>query len=358
MLFATIMAGGSGTRFWPASRKQFPKQLLSLVGERSMLQSTVDRLDGLCDVSRILILTNEQLVKATREQLPSLPQTSLIGEPCKRDTAPCIGVAASIISKQDPEATMLVMPADHVISTDKQFHQAAASASSLVDEDPSRIVTFGIKPTYPAQVFGYIERAEQLEAAGCQAFAVKRFCEKPDEPTARQFVDSGNFYWNAGIFVWKAKTILAALQEFEPEMYERVHSIAQAFGTPDFEQAFRENFEKIQGKSIDFAVMEKYQNVCVIEAPYDWDDVGNWTSLPRLASSDEHGNTVIGKNLTIDTEDSIVRSTSQHLVVTLGIRNCIVVHTPDATLVADKRDESAVRKVVEKLEELGWTEYL
>ncbi len=358
MLYATIMAGGSGTRFWPASRQAFPKQLLSLIGDRSMLQATVDRLQGLCPVERILILTNQRLIEATRAQLPDLPIGRLIGEPFKRDTAPCIALAASLIVAEEPEAIMLVMPADHVIKTDSQFEQAIEAALELVDEDDSRLVTFGIKPTYPATVFGYIERGELLRSQQGRVYQVARFREKPDESTAKQFVDSGNFYWNAGIFVWKARTILKALQSYEPEMYATISAISAALGREDFEQVFREQFEQIKGKSIDFAVMENYPNVCVVEAPFDWDDVGNWSCLPRLAGCDDHGNTTIGSNLVIDTRDCIIRSSHEHLVVTLGVENCIVVHTPDATLVADRRDEAAVRKVVEKLEQLGWIDYL
>lgn len=358
MLYATIMAGGSGTRFWPASRKSFPKQLLSLSGKRSMLQSTVDRLNGLCSNEQILILTNEALIDATRQQLPELPDRCLIGEPFKRDTAPCIGMSASIINKMDPDSVMLVMPADHVITTHEQFHAAVNCAVDLVNQDGTRIVTFGIKPRYPAQVFGYIERDEQIPEAQVDSFSVKRFREKPDLETAKQFVASGNFYWNSGIFVWKAQLILDALEKFEPEMFAHVKEIGDAWGKPEFAEVFRNQFEKIRGKSIDFAVMEKYDNVCVVEAPFTWDDVGNWTSLPRLSGEDENGNTIVGKHLGIKTGDTIVRSSDDHLVVTLGLKNCIVVHTPEATLVADKSDESAVKEVVQKLEELGWHDYL
>jgi len=355
MLFATIMAGGSGTRFWPASRRLKPKQLLNLAGDHSMLQATAARLDGLCPRDQILILTNQRLVNATRSQLPSLPAECIIGEPCKRDTAPCIGVAARMIAGRDPDASMLVMPADHVIQQVERFHDAVHVAEKLLDEDPQRIITFGIKPSYPAQAFGYIQRDQQI-AAG--AFRVRQFREKPDRATAQQFLESGEFYWNAGIFLWKASTILKALQQFEPGMFAHLDAIGNALDEADFSEVFEREFSAIDGKSIDYAVMERYDNVCVVEAPFDWDDVGNWTAVPRLSGVDEVGNATSGKQLCIDTRDSVVRSTDDHLVVTLGMDNCIVIHTPDATLVADKSDEGAIKKVVAELERLGWDEYL
>ena len=355
MLYATIMAGGSGTRFWPASRRQKPKQLLNLVGDGSMLQATVARLNGLCDNNQILVLTNQRLVEATKSQLPALDLNGIVGEPCKRDTAPCIGVAAAMIAANDPDAAMLVMPADHVIQQVDKFHQAVKTGLEVLEQDETRIVTFGIKPTYPAQVFGYIQRDAELAN---DVWKVKQFREKPDLKTAESFVQSGEFYWNAGIFLWRAKTILKALQTFEPEMYGHIETIGQAVGQPDFNKVFQREFTAIKGKSIDYAVMERYDNVCVMQAPFDWDDVGNWTAVPRLSGVDEHGNAALGKHLCLDTTNSIVRSTEDHLIVTLGMENCIVIHTPDATLVADKTDESAIKKVVTELESREMDEYL
>ncbi len=355
MLHAMIMAGGSGTRFWPASRRARPKQLLSLVGEDSMLQASAQRLEGLVPAENILILTNEILVAATRKQLPALPPASIIGEPYKRDTAPCIGLAAALIARRDPDATMLVTPADHVIPDVDRFHAAIRHGETLVDEDPARLVTFGIPPTYPAEVFGYIERGEPVADGVWQ---VARFREKPDVKSARTFVESGRFYWNAGIFMWRCKTILTALREFEPAMMDPIDRIVEARDTADFEKVFREEFSAVKGKSIDYAVMEHHPNVCVIEAPFDWDDVGNWTAIPRLRGTDDSGNSTSGKYLVIDSRDCIVQSSGDHLVVTLGMEGCIVVHTDDATLVARVDNESGIRRIVEELESRGMDAYL
>lgn len=358
MLHATIMAGGTGTRFWPASRKATPKQLLKLIGDRSMLQATVDRMEGLCTDQQLLIVTNQGLVESIAQQLPQLPPACFIGEPAKRDTAPCIGLAAALVVAQDSDATMVVMPADHVIGPIDVFQQAIRHAEALVEQDPTRIVTFGIKPTYPAEVFGYIERAETELGGQYSTFGVSRFREKPDAETAAQFFAARTFYWNSGIFVWKAKTILKALSQFEPQMSAHIEKIAAAIGTEQFATTLETEFQAIEGTSIDYAVMERYQNVLVIEAPFAWDDLGNWSAVPRLQGVDENGNAVAGRHLAINTRNSIVRSDDEHIVVTVGMEDCIVVHTPDATLVANKNDESAIREIVQQLEQNQWTEYL
>jgi mannose-1-phosphate guanylyltransferase len=362
MLHAVIMAGGAGTRFWPASRAAQPKQLLNLIGDRTMIQATADRVAEFVAPQDTLVVTNQVLVEAIREQLPELPTTAVIGEPCKRDTAPCIGLAAAIIARDDEDATMLVMPADHVIRSTELFHAAIKHAVEVVAQHAQRIVTFGIRPSYPAEGFGYIERGDLLETAGeptgIATYQVKMFREKPSAEVAEQYLAAGDFYWNSGIFVWKAKTILDALAEHEPEMHSQVTKIASVYGEDQFTETLGREFEKIQGKSIDYAVMEKYDDVAVIEAPFDWDDVGNWRSLSRQRGTDDDGNTVVGRHLAVSSRGCIVRTSEKHLVVTLGMEDCIVVHTPDATLVARKHDEEAIRQVVDLLKQNQWDEYL
>lgn len=357
MLHAIIMAGGSGTRFWPASRALRPKQLLDLAGNEAMIEATVARLGDLAPPERVLIVTNRRLVAPIQERLPKFPAANLIGEPCKRDTAPCIGLAAALVLQQDPEAIMAVMPSDHVISTKEQFTDALRSAAKIVEESPERIVTFGIKPSYPAESFGYIERGEPLPNSD-GAYAVKSFKEKPKADVAREYLAAGRFFWNSGIFVWKAQTIWDSIAQNEPEMFAHLAKIREAIGKPDYAQVLEKEFEAIKGKSIDFAVMEKHPHVAMIEAPFTWDDVGTWQSLQRLVATDEQGNTIVGKHIGVRTTGTIVRSEGNHLVVTMGLKDCLIVHTPDATLVANKHDEEAVREVVKILEERGWSEYL
>jgi mannose-1-phosphate guanylyltransferase len=354
------MAGGAGTRFWPLSRSATPKQLLKLVGSETMIQQTVSRLEGLVPGERLLIVTNQRLVEPMAKQLPQLSLSRILGEPCKRDTAPCIGLAALLVSRDDPDATMAVMPADHLISPPEAFRGALLQAVEFVEADPSRIVTFGIRPTYAAEIFGYIECGDPITTGkmGAAAYRGTRFREKPARSIAEQYLAAGNFFWNSGIFVWKAKTIIAALTEHEPQMMEHLQNIAAAWGTSTFQATFDREFTEIRGKSIDFAVMEHYPNIVVLKAPFAWDDVGSWQAIARTAGADSSGNTVQGKHVGIRTTGCIVRGEDDHLLVTLGLKDCVVVHTPDATLVAHKSEEEAIREVVKELESRGWRKYL
>lgn len=364
MLHAVIMAGGSGTRFWPLSRNARPKQLLDLAGGRTMIQATVDRLGSLAPAERTWVITNRSLVEPIAEQLPQLARERIVGEPCKRDTAPAVGLAALLAMHADPDAIMAVMPADHLIQPHEAFQAAIRQAVALVEDAPERLVTFGIPPHYPAESFGYVERGEKLglgardSGLGAATFAVLRFREKPARSIAEEYLAARTFYWNSGIFVWRAKTILDALARYEPQIHEHLQAIGRAIGTPGFAEVLDREFTAIRGKSIDFAVMEHYQPVVMIEAPFTWDDVGSWQSLARSLGTDPQGNTVVGKHLGIRTSGLIVDTTGDHLVVTLGLADCVVVHTPDATLVASKREEEAIREVVKALEEKGWREFL
>ncbi|HBE71290.1 MAG TPA: mannose-1-phosphate guanylyltransferase [Planctomycetaceae bacterium] len=359
MLHAVIMAGGSGTRFWPASRNRMPKQLLHLVGERSMLQATSDRLEGLVSAEQTLVMTNKHLVAPVREQLPDVPPEQIVGEPMKRDTAACIALAASLIHNADPDAIMLVLPADHVISTDQQFHDCMQSGVQLIEKAPDRIVTFGIRPTYAAESFGYVQRGEAISDTDvAKAFHVASFREKPDRQTAEQYLQAGTYDWNSGIFMWRAATILKALREYEPEMMQHIDAISASMGTPGFAVTLEREFEQIDGRSIDYAVMERYPDVAVVEASFSWDDVGSWQAIGRLTEPDLQGNCVRGHYLPIQSQRMIVYGEDEHLVVTIGMQDMIVVHTSNATLIAPKAEEESVREVVKQLQTRDWTDYL
>jgi mannose-1-phosphate guanylyltransferase len=367
MLHIVIMAGGAGTRFWPESRAKQPKQLLPLAGERTMLQMTVDRLGLLAGERNVWVLTGAGILDAAKTQLPRVPANHLIGEPCKRDTAPCIGLAALLIVRHDPEAIMAVMPADQVISPEGEFQRCVIAAAALVKASPRRIVTFGIVPHYAATTFGYIEKGELWsrdknpdEAANLEIYQVARFREKPPAATAKEYFDSGNFYWNSGIFIWSAGTIIAAMDERQPETMQRLRKIVDAWDSPNAVEVFDREFAAIKGISIDYAVMEQASDVVVIESPFAWSDVGSWQAAAQTwpVKTDEHGNTSIGHHLAIDTKNSIIRTDDKHLVAALGVSDLIIVHTPDATLVANRRDEESIRKITKLLEERGWTDYL
>ena len=358
MLHAVIMAGGAGTRFWPASRVALPKQLLDLAGERTMIQATVDRLGEMVPPERLLVVTNRQLVDPMAEQLPQVPRAALIGEPCKRDTAPCVGLAALLVSHADPDATMVVMPADHVISPEEEFSRGDCQCRGDGERGTrSGSSRFGIKPTFPAESYGYIERGRET---GRHVRLSRGEVSREAEGRRRRGV-SGD------------RQLLLERRHFRLEGQDDSRCAGgirtghvrttgrhwrQSSARPRFAETFASRFEAIRGKSIDYAVLERYADVAVLEANFDWDDVGNWQSLARLRGVDAAGNTIVGKHLGIETSGTIVRTDEQHLVVTVGLEDCIVVHTPGATLVASKRSEEAVRKVAEMLRERGWNDYL
>lgn len=360
MLHAVIMAGGSGTRFWPESREARPKQLLNLAGERSMLQGTVDRLGNLVAPQQVLVVTGRGIAAAVSEQLPQLASSQILAEPCRRDTAPCIGWAALAIAARDPDATLIVLPSDHVIEPQAEFQRAVSHAVALIEAEPSRIVTFGIRPTYPAAIYGYIERGQSIatDHAAPPTFQALRFREKPQVELAQQYLAAGTFYWNSGIFVWKARTIVEALERQQPEMLAHLRQIVASAESADAAAILEREFTAIRGISIDYAVLEHAANIVVVEAPFTWDDLGSWQALARLRGGDSAGNTILGRHLGVNTSGCIVRGGDEHLVVTLGLRDCLVVHTPDATFVANKHDEEAVREVVKQLRERGLTELL
>lgn len=361
MLHAIVMAGGSGTRFWPASRAALPKQLLALAGARTLLQDTLGRLDGLVPPERTLVVTSARLVDAVRAQLPGLPPQAFVGEPCRRDTAPCVGLAALLVLRHDPDAVLAVMPSDQVIDPAPRYRAALAQAAALVAAAPRRLVTFGIRPTYPAESFGYVEQGAALPAApgAAPAWAVARFKEKPPARVAAEYLAAGTFLWNAGIFVWRADTIVAALEAREPEAVARLRRIVAAWDGPGRDAVFAAEFAEIRGISIDYAVLEHASDVVVIEAPFSWDDLGGWSAVARQRGADADGNTIVGRgrHLGLDTRSTIVHAAEGHLVVTLGLENMLVVHTPDATLVADRSHEESVRRVVAELERRGWHEF-
>ena len=360
MLHAIVMAGGSGTRFWPSSRAALPKQLLPLAGNGTLLQDTVARLEGLIPPERTLVVTNARLTETVHQQLPNLPQEAVVGEPCKRDTAPCIGLAALLVLQHDPEATMAVMPSDHVIEPAAGFRAALAQAADLVEAAPERLVTFGIRPTSPSPSYGYIQQGDSLPIGDGDAPAhrVAQFREKPPVEVAREYVAAGNFLWNAGIFVWRASTIIEAIAKHQPECLAHLETIAAAWATPDRDQVFAAEFAAIKGVSIDYAVLEHAKDVAVIEAPFGWDDLGGWSAVARQRGGDAAGNTVVGRHLGLASSGLIIHTSEEHLVVTLGLEDMLVVHTEDATLVAHRSHEEQVRKVVTELESRGWHDYL
>jgi mannose-1-phosphate guanylyltransferase len=359
MLHAMIMAGGGGTRFWPRSRQQRPKQFLKLTGDRTLIQMALDRIEGPVPPECTWVITGDAYRSEASKQLPSLPADRIIGEPCGRDTAACIGLGAALIARQDPSAVMIVMPADHVIEPVQEFRRAAHVAEQMAEEHPSSLITFGIPPTYPATGYGYIHRGPEVaRRQGISVYRVQEFKEKPKANVAEQFVVSGEYYWNSGIFVWKAATILQALRDRQPRLFAAVQRVAEAWPTGEGAAVLRREYEALERVSIDYAVMEHAKEVLVVQAPYRWDDVGSWHALERMHPQDADGNTVLAPHCGLKTKGCIIVAEDGHLVATGGVENLLIVQDGDATLVADRRDEKTVKELVELLKTKGLEKYL
>ncbi len=359
MLHALIMAGGGGTRFWPRSRQKKPKQFLTLTGDRSLLQQALDRIETPVPPDRTWVITSAGHRDEVARQLPSLPADRIIGEPCGRDTAACIGLGAALIARQDPQATMLVMPADHVIQPVQEFHRAAQVAEQMAGEHAKALITFGIPPTYPATGYGYIHRGQEVgRREGVPVYRVRAFREKPDASTAEQFVASGEYFWNSGIFVWKASTILEALRERQPKLAGAVGRIAEGWSTPTGQDVLRAEYEGLDRISIDYAVMEHAREVLVVQAPFGWDDVGSWLALERMHAQDADRNTVLATHLGLKTSGCVIAGDAGHLIATVGVKDLLIIQDGNATLVADRGDEGTVKQIVEMLKKKGLEQYL
>ncbi len=355
MLHAIVMAGGSGTRFWPKSRRNRPKQLLRLHGDATMLQQTVARIAPMVPPGRTYIITGADQAEATKEQLPDLPPGNVVAEPCPRDTAACVGLAALIVARADPEGTMIVMPADHVIQPAERFRATVQAAVEVIDDDPTAFVTFGVKPTRAETGYGYIERGESLGTPGGIALhKVAQFREKPDRETAERFLAEGRFAWNAGIFVWRARAILDALKQHRPNLYAALERVGHALGTPEEAEVIAREYPAMEKVPIDKAVMEKAANVRVLEVVYDWNDVGDWRALTSLVEPDARGNTLQGDVHAVATTNSIIVSEDGGLIATLGVDDLVIVQSGGATLVARKDQLDRLKGLVEGLDRAGF----
>lgn len=356
MRYAMIMAGGAGTRLWPLSRKDRPKQLLKFIhrgsGEpRSLLELAAERVDGLIPRERLYLCTGESYRKPIREALPQVADEQILGEPMGRDTVNAIGFAAAVFQKMDKDAIFCVLTADHIIEPVEEFQRLMDLGYRLVEADPTRLVTFSIKPTYPATGYGYVERGAPLAEAGGKdgkgralAFKVARFFEKPELPRAQAFVASGHFGWNSGMFVWKASTVMECLKRFVPASYEGLMKIQAAWGTAEQDRVLKEVYPALPKISVDYAIMEpasklppndRHVSVCTVLMDVSWLDVGSWPSYAETLAPDEEGNKTVGQGTTVlnGTGNLVVNGGPGHTVAILGVDNLIVVHTPDATLV-------------------------
>lgn len=354
-LYPVVLAGGRGTRFWPLSRKRRAKQVLPLDGKRTMIQQTVARLHGLAPLKNFWIITNGDLRPVILQQLPKLRKTQVIAEPAGRNTAPAIGLAAFMLMRQDPDAVIGMFPSDHVITDEKRFSRILEQAIAIAAAGENMVV-MGIQPTRAETGYGYIEAGEQ---AGPGVLRVRRFTEKPNAERAQQFLEAGNYFWNSGMFVWSARTVVSALREHLSETAPLLEEIAAAFGTRRFEATFRRLYPKCEDISVDYALLEPRSakgehasNLFCLPSEFGWNDLGSWAALyEHRASGADHGNVIYGTaSFVLNAQGNFVHA-PRKFVATVGVSNLVVVETDDALLITTREHSQDVGKVVKHLDE-------
>jgi len=356
MRYAVIMAGGAGTRLWPASRANRPKQLLRLGGGKSLLRQAFERVVRVVPAESVCVITGAVHLPLVAEELPDLPAANLFGEPCGRDTANAVGLSAAILHKRDPDATVGVFTSDHVIEPLDRFEQAVRAGYQAAEDHPDALVTFGIRPRSPHTGYGYIQRGA---GGGGGVHEVARFVEKPDQATAAAYLQDGRYYWNSGMFVWRAGTVLDQLRQQLPDSHDGVIRIAEAWDTSARYETLDRVYPALPKISIDYAVMEHAPRVLVVEMDCDWFDVGSWTALENLVPPDAHGNVQAAPRVIhLDSAGTIAVSEDDHLIATLGVEDLVIVHTPDATFVGRKDRAQDLKGLVAALKQRYGDQYL
>jgi len=341
---AIIMAGGRGERFWPLSRKEKPKQFLSLTGDgKTMIQLTFNRFNPLVEPENIYVVTNEMYKDLVSEQLPEMPSENILCEPCGKNTAPCIALAAAVVSKKHDNSVMIVLPSDHMIQNEVLFIETLKKAI-LAAEKGENLVTIGIKPTYPETGYGYIKFKDSENSA----FEVERFVEKPDLATAEKYLAGGGYLWNGGIFIWKTSTIISKIQKYLPEIYDGFLQIKEIVNTAKFNETLKKCFDDFDSVSLDYGIMEKAENIYTIPGDFGWNDVGGFAALGDINAKDENGNVASGNIITVNTKNSIILGNNK-LIAAVGLEDIIIVDTGDALLVCHKDSAQDVKRVVEGL---------
>ncbi|MBN1975630.1 MAG: mannose-1-phosphate guanylyltransferase [Sedimentisphaerales bacterium] len=362
MDYAVIMAGGSGKRLWPLSREKRPKQVLKLLDGETLLRRCFERLKPIFDIRNIIVLTNAGYVDVVSENLTDLVLDNIIAEPAVRDTAGAIGLISSILNKYDSDATIAVVTADQIIKPDEVLQQAVKDALVFVNKNPEKMVTFGIKPTFSSTLLGYIKCSDARKVQGCQnkIYSVEAFREKPDEETAKQYLEDGGYFWNSGMFVWKAKTILANIEKFLPEAVEPLAKIRSAWQSTSQQQVLKEWFVRLPKISIDYAVMEKAENIYAIKLDCSWLDMGSFAALADVITSDKNNNIVVAeKSELLDcSNDIIVTEDKGHLIAAIGLENMVIAHSPDATFVCPVGQTHRIKELLELIQKNKGDKYL
>lgn len=344
-IYAVIMAGGVGSRFWPRSKERKPKQLIRIFGENTMIQDTVKRLNGIVKNENIYVITNKVQKLRVKEQLPQVPEENIIDEPFGKNTAACIGLASVLIKKKNPEAVTIILPSDHLIKDDQAFQDCLLGAAKFAYESKG-LVTIGITPTRPETGYGYIQFDDK--EVGKNIYKVLTFAEKPNLSTARNFIESGDFLWNSGIFIWRVDTILDELKKHLPEHFDGLTQIENVIGTPDFEKELVQVYGQLKSISIDYGVMEKAETVYLTKADFYWNDVGNWEAVYEISEKNEDSNAVFGDVYTANTFGSYIFSPKK-FTAAIGISNLIVIDTNDSLLICHRNNAQDVRQVVDYL---------
>lgn len=352
---ALIMAGGRGERFWPKSRKNLPKQFLSLTDDgKTMIQLTVERISPMVELEDIYISTNKDYKQLVLEQLPGIPEENILCEPVGRNTAPCIGLGAMHIAKKYDDAVMMVLPSDHLIKYNKMFLGVLRDGCELAEKGEN-LVTIGITPDYPETGYGYIKF--NPDDSNGHAYAVERFVEKPSLEVAKEYLETEEYLWNSGMFIWKVSTILADIRKFLPDTYEGLKKIQDAIGTEEQDVVLEKVFPEFESVSIDYGIMEKAENIYILPGTFGWDDVGSWLAVGRIRKSNENGNVVDGNIITINSRNNIIQG-GRKLIATVGIEDLIIVDTEDATLICAKNSAADIKKVLENLKICNRDEYI
>lgn len=352
---ALILAGGKGERFWPRSRVHNPKQFLCLTGDgETMIQKTVGRIRPLVKEEDIFIATNKAYKDLIRQQLPGIPEENILCEPMGRNTAPCIGLGAVHVRKKYEDAVMLVLPSDHLIKYEASFVELLEKAIQVAQEGKN-LVTIGIRPNVPETGYGYIKCNPEIKNK--DSFLVERFVEKPDLEKAKQYLASGDYLWNSGMFLWKASTVLASIEKFLPEIFAGLTKIEDAIKTPQEEEVLETAFAQMPSESIDYGILEKEDNIYVFPGEFGWDDVGSWLAVERMKPLTDEGNVLSGNTITVNTRNCIIEGTDK-LIATVGVENLVVVDTKDATLICSKEHTADIKTVLASLREQNKNDYL
>lgn len=352
--YGVIMAGGGGTRFWPLSRQEEPKQLLNLSGNDLMINETIDRIATVADKNDIFVVTNvTQVPKMKAATASRLQENHILAEPSARNTSACIGYAAMEIVKKYGDGIMCISPADHFIKNTAEFKRVLTEAVEVAEKE-DKLITVGIQPTYPATGYGYIKFDKAEESV---AKTVIEFKEKPDLETAKSYLANGEYAWNSGMFIWKASTILKKFEELLPDVYACIVKIGEAMNTPEEAQVIADVYPTIPSISVDYGIMEKSDDVLVISGDFGWNDVGSWENMDVIYDEDENGNIIVGNQINIDTKNTISYA-KKRLITTVGVENLIIVETEDAILVCDKNRAQDVKLIVDELKASGQKEYL